>query len=351
MSRPPFPRTLGLLALALVALLYGLVPGLSPEETRLVGRIRGAQRALWAHQRALGLPQSEEEDPNRTGFVGVEWSPLTTTLGELPAKRTAANPLFGVRCLRWFRELGLQRGDRIAVFSSSSFPGLLYAVLAAAESAGLEPTLVVSLGSSTWGANRPELPWPSMARFLRREGYLRTSATAYTLGGDQETGGGIPEEGRRILERAAREDGTPLWTESGTPEARLEGMIRRKMDLVGSVRPRLVVNVGGSHANLGDRGTVLALSPGLLDPSLGPKAGDGVIGRSLRLGIPVLHLLELRGLCARTGIPYDGPFRGTLGGRPWAAVLGLALFGGALVRARRFSLAPDREVEGRIGGN
>ena len=336
MSVPSFPRRLVLLAVALLGVLYAFAPGLAPEEARLVQRIRAAQGALWAHQEALGLPLSRQDDPERTGFVGVEWSPLTTTLGELPAKRTAANPLFGVQCLRWFRQAGLVPGDRIVLFSSSSFPGLLFSALAAAESAGLEVTLVVSLGSSTWGANRPQFPWPAMGRFLRREGFLRTLPVAYTLGGDYETGGGLSEEGRVLLERVAREDGVPLWTASGTPEQRLRGMTDRKMALIESVHPKLVVSVGGSHANLGDREAVLALQPGLLAPSQGEQAGDGVIGRSLRRGLPVLHLLEMKTLCARTGIGYDAPFRRSLGASPWAAAAGLGLFAGVLASCRRF---------------
>lgn len=67
----------------------------------------------------------------------------------------------------------------------------------------------------------------------------------------------------------------PLWTASGTPEQRLRGMTDRKMALIESVHPKLVVSVGGSHANLGDREAVLALKPGLLAPSGGAGGGRG----------------------------------------------------------------------------
>ncbi|OQX85874.1 hypothetical protein B6D60_07145, partial [candidate division KSB1 bacterium 4484_87] len=68
-------------------------------------------------------------DPNRTNLVGREYSPITTTLGDLIAKRTATNPDFAALLVRWFHELNLSPGDVIAVGSSGSFPSLTLATL------------------------------------------------------------------------------------------------------------------------------------------------------------------------------------------------------------------------------
>ncbi len=203
------------------------------------------------------------------------------------------------------------------MLASSSFPGLLYAVLAAAEERGLEVALGVSLGASTWGANRPELPWPLLAAVLRGGGFLRTRPLLYTLGGDNENGGGMADEARALLTAAAVEDGlAPL------PNKTLEEAIAAKMHLVRDAR--LVVSVGGSEGNLGESPDVLRLPPGLLLPRSG--GGNGVIGLALEKGYPVLHLLNLRTLADACGIAWDVR-RPVFSGRGnLAAALGLGLF-------------------------
>lgn len=189
-----------------------------------MGRIRGAQGALWAHQRAWAAPVGGGgSEPHGASWGGVE---SLTTLGSFRRSAPPRTPLFGVRCLRWFRSWAAA-GDRIAVFSSSSFPGLLYAVLAAAESAGLElhpgglPGLL-HLGGQPAGAAlalHGPVPAPGGAPAHLRDG-LHTLGIRRPAEGSRRRGGGS-------WERAAREDGTPCGTQLGPPEARLEGMIRR----------------------------------------------------------------------------------------------------------------------------
>lgn len=324
-----------LLTVALCALWAAQRAPLAPKESRLYRKVAAAQAFLWEASMQDGLSMDIEADPDRSGFIGIEWSPTTTTLGSLEAKRCATDPLWAVRVLRWFDALDLREGDRIAVLASSSFPGLLYAVLAAAEERGLHVSLAVSLGSSTWGANRPEAPWPVLAGMLRRGGFLETRPAFYTLGGENENGSGMPEEARTLLARAAREDGTELFGNTT-----LEQVVDRKMHLVlrDSVGPaKLVVSIGGSEGNLGRDPAVLRLAPGMIFPEEGPRAGDGAIGMALRAGYPVLHLLNLRGLADREGIAWNGRHpefasRGSVA----ASFLGLALFAVVLATHRRW---------------
>ncbi len=296
-----------LIALTFVLLLLWAFQGtrsLSPEETALCRRVRAAQDYLWAELRKRGVEYEPESDIGKTGFIGVEWSSITTSLGSLESKRSSCDPLWGAQALRWFDRLGLKTGDRIVVLSSSSFPGMLFAILAAAETRGLDVDLAVSLGASTWGANRLDAPWPVLAKILRSGGFLATKPLFYTLGGgNAENGGGMFPDGIAALEDAARKDDVTLYS---APE--LSEVIARKMALIdASDRPRakLVVNIGGSLANLGTDESVITLPPGLLFPEDRPKAGDGVIARALQQGYPVLHLLNLHLLADRVGIAYD----------------------------------------------
>jgi poly-gamma-glutamate system protein len=325
-----------LLAAALAGIWYLAAPtAMSPEEQALWAKTRAAQLHLAQWRKDNGTAAAPASDPWDCGLIGIEWSDITTSLGDLAAKRSACNPAWAVQFSRWFRDLGLAPGDPIAIYASGSFPGLLLNALVAAEAARLDPLLIVSLGASTWGANHPGAPWPVLAAELRRGGFLRTRADYYTLGGGGETGGDMPPEGQALLRRAAGEAGVELLEADD-----LAGMIARKTQLLQRHRARLLISIGGSQANLGDAEAILKLAPGLVSPASAGKAGNGVIGAALRADIPVLHLLYIRGLARQAGIPYDAPPRraAPLRVNPWWAVAGLALFFGVLWRHRRWRL-------------
>jgi poly-gamma-glutamate system protein len=318
------PGRLVLLALMLLGLFFLSGRGaLSTEETRLYDRIRAAQDLLWKAMEQKGQTDPAH-DTDKTGFIGLEWSETSTTLGKLEAKRNAGDPLWSAQCLRWFDRLGLKAGDRIVVLSSASFPGLLYSVLAAAESRGLHVDLVVSLGASAWGANRPEAPWPVMARILREGGFLETQPLFYTLGGNNEKATDMPAEGVDALTKAAQRDGVELFR-----PARLADIIARKLellDLPGQPKARLLVNIGGSEANLGTDETVVSLKNGLLTQADAAAAGNGIIAMALKQDFPVLHLLNLRGLAEQVGIAFGTRHPRFRDFSPLSALVGLAFF-------------------------
>ena len=313
----------------------GKITALSQEEERVWNKIRAGQHSLWEEQLRRGIVLSKEEDKLQTGFIGVEWSPLTTTLGDLEAKRTSANPMWGVECLRWFDTLHLKAGDRIAISSSSSFPALLFSVLVAAELRGLEVLLSVSLGSSTWGANRPDFPWPLMAEQLRASGFIKTKTSFYTLGGSGERGADFTPELIGELRRLVKKEGAPLLEPKNIKSAILEKSVK-----VNDFKPILVINIGGSHANMGDDPIVLELPQGLLLPT--PQniknGGDGVIQKVLQNGTPVLHLLNMRALALESGIPWDADqfVKMRAGSSVWLSILGLLLFAAVLIRHKRW---------------
>ena len=328
---------LALLALVLSLLWFGVggITMLSEEEERVWDTIRTGQHSLWNEQLRRGIELSAEEDKMKTGFIGVEWSPLTTTLGDLEAKRTAANPMWGIQCLRWFDALHLKAGDRIAITSSSSFPALLFSALVAAEARGLDVLLSVSLGSSTWGGNRADFSWPLMAEHLRSSGFIKTKTAFYTLGGSGERGGDFTPELIDALRDLVKKEGAPLLEPTDIKKA-----IHEKSVKVNGFKPLLVVNIGGSHANMGDDPHILQLSQGLLLPT--PQniqnGGDGVIGKTLQSGTPVLHLLNIKALALEAGIPWDADQFSKIraGSRLWPSFLGLLIFFVVLIRYKRW---------------
>lgn len=331
-----------LLLAAVVAVLWylGGEAGLNPDENRLWERVRAAQIHMSLWRQVNGTAAAPESDPWQCGLIGLEWSPITTTLGDLAAKRTACNPAWAVQFSRWFRELGLQPGDRIAIFSSGSFPGLLLNAIAASEAMQLEPLLIVSLGASTWGANHPDIPWPVMAAELRSGGFIQKRADFYTLGGGAELGHGLSPEGQALLRAAAAESGVPLLSAGD-----LRQMIALKMDLLEKFKPGLLVNIGGSQANLGDAEEVLRLTPGLVPAGEAETAGNGVVGLAMRDDIRVIHMLNVHGIASRYGIPYDAAPRKSAprsGSLAWPAA-GLVFFFAVLLTHRRWRLEPAEE--------
>jgi len=330
-----------LLAAVLAALWhFAGAAGLNPDEDRLWDRVRAAQLHMTQWRQDRGAVTAPESDPWQCGLIGVEWSAITTTLGDLAAKRTACNPAWAVQFSRWFRELELQPGDRIAIYSSGSFPGLLLNAIAAAEAMQLEPLLIVSLGASTWGANDPDMPWPVMAAELRSGGFIHERADFYTLGGGDELGHGLSPEGQALLREAAAGSGVELLTARD-----LQEMIALKTDLLETFEPGLLINIGGSQANLGDAEEVLRLQPGRVPAGDADAAGNGVVGRAMRDGIPVIHMLNIRDIANRCGIPYDASPRKSAprgGSLLWPAA-GLVLFFVVLFTHRRWRIEPGEE--------
>ena len=340
-----YNRRLLFLALLLSLLWFGGGASLlfDSEARGVRSRVRAGQSFLWQEQLKRGVALSEDDDKLKTGFIGTEWSPLTTTLGDIRAKRTACNPMWAVQFLRWFDTVGLKKGDRVVIYSSASFPGLLYSALVAAETRGLNVMLGVSLGASTWGANRTEFPWPLMASSLRRAGYIKSKTAFYTLGGAGEMGRDMPEQARALFRELAEKEGVTVL------EARsISEMIRQKTDIMLKAKPALFISIGGSNANIGEDESILDLPPGLLLPGKADitRVGDGVIGGAVRSNIPVLHLLNISGLASECGIPYDSDdFTDISMGSGLAfrffSLMGISLFAFVLFTHRRWEWKDD----------
>ena len=332
-----------ILAVIMLVLWYlGSSSTMTADEQLLWEKVRSAQRHLYQWKPRAGNKadrQSDRQaDPWECGLIGVEWSGITTTLGDLRAKRTACNPAWAVQFKRWFEQQGLKAGDRIAIYSSSSFPGLLLSAIAASEAMQLEPLLVVSLGASTWGANQPDYPWPVLAGELRRSGFIKTRADFYTLGGGGEMGQDLSVEGETLLRGSALQSGVELLTADA-----LADMVALKYRLLKNHRPKLLVSIGGSHANLGDNYDVLHLPTGPVPAKDANFSGNGVIGFAMRDNIPVIHMLNIKYLAKMTGIPYDSPPIRIAPSRSHTRFsgIGLVLFFIVLFKHRRWKLEPQ----------
>lgn len=261
---------------------------------------------LRAERTRRGLTWDGAVDPNRTGLIGSAYTDLTTTLGVLPAKRTSTNPNMAGLVVELLVQAGTGRGDAIAVAFSGSFPALNLAVLAAARAMELRPVIISSVGASSYGANEPGWTWPDMERVLAERGIIRHRSTRIALGGIVDEQGGLDGTGFELGGAAVRRSGVPLLDEGG--RATLEHDVARRMELFRDGcggTPKAFVNVGGALTSLGGSERQVFPAGLIRQLELPPEPRRGVIARMIADGVPVVHLLDVRKLASRYGLPFD----------------------------------------------
>jgi poly-gamma-glutamate system protein len=254
---------------------------------------------------AAGVAVNPTVDLNRTGLIGVQSSPITTSLGSLEAKRTTTNPNFAGLLVLLLKRAGVRRGDVVAIGASSSFPALIIATLAAVQELGAKPAMICSLGASNWGANNPNFTGLEMLDCLFEKKIFGARPLALSLGGQNDDGSDMSGQGRALLARKIENSGLPFLQESD-----LAVNVRDRMDFyrkaAGPAGIKAFVNVGGGWADMGTDSSVLKLRPGLTSVAeIPPPEKRGVIQEMTLLKIPVIHLLYIKGLADRYGLPWD----------------------------------------------
>ena len=264
-----------------------------------------AMAALRECRTGRDLVLDSKSDPNRTGLIGLEFSPLTTTLGNLEAKRTTTNPNFAALVVFLLQEAGVEKGDTVAVGASSSFPALIVATLSDAKAMDLNVLMICSLGASQWGANISEFHWLDMLDCLRESGVHDSQPIALSLGGEEDTGKDMNPEGRIFLSEEIVQTGIPFIHE---PDLKVNVQTRMRLyeRNAGESEIKSFINIGGSWANIGTDPEILELKPGLTKIShLPPVDRRGVLFEMASRSIPVIHLLFVKGLAETYGLPWD----------------------------------------------
>ncbi len=236
-------------------------------------------------------------------LLGPEYSPLTTTLGSLEAKRLSLDPFFASLLVRMIRESGADTGRPVGVALSGSFPGLGISVLAALDELGQRGVLVSSLGASMYGANREDLTWADMEHILGDQADVPFRSVFVTRGGEEDAGVGMAMEGIDAIEKSVRRTGRSLVVPSSLQEA-----IAIRHDVFRRESIGLLINIGGNQAMLGGCAHASSLPTGLWSDQVTCEHEDrGVMVRVNEEGIPVIHLLNLRGLSERYGLQAVPP--------------------------------------------
>lgn len=303
------------------------------DSNRMLDAAQRMERGLLAirdEKIRLGIPINQEEDRHMSGVIGVASSPITTTLGPLAAKRSSAIPDMAALCARLLIEAGLQPGDRVGAVLSGSFPGLNLALLNACDALNLKCVYTVSLGSSTYGANQPVLTAPEMLLLLYKKGLISSPPALITPGGQEDSGKNMlgwafPEEARDILALYERMDIT-------RPKDYEEAVALRKSAFG---RIDCFVSVGGHDTALGLVDGTLWTARGLMkSPTAFSGEKESLCAYYLNQSVPVISLLNLKGLFQDYGLLYDPPVLPENGQSPvyfqvhrprWPAILALSL--------------------------
>jgi poly-gamma-glutamate system protein len=263
---------LALLAAASRPSLADLVPpDIAAAARDAEARMRRGAELIQEARRAEGIASEAPDGGVLSSLIGAEMTPITTTMGNLEAKRVATSTQWARALTLRLYQAGLRRDDVVAAGFSGSFPGLNLALTSACQSLDVRLLAVSSVTASSWGANQPGFTWPEIEMRLVKAGVIRQATIAITVGGagdralDLDAGGRL--EAGAIARTVAARLSVPVLTPRGFDEAvaaRLDAY-RRAAD---GRRICLYANVGGTETSLGRSPAVLHLRNGFL-PEIG----------------------------------------------------------------------------------
>lgn len=206
---------------------------------------------LRAEQIRQEIPFDPINDPYQSGLVGVSRSTITTDRGLLSEKQAAVNPNLAAIFIEEFNRENLKPGDPIAIGITGSNPAVNLALYAAIKTMKLQPSVIVSLSSAAYGANREEYTWLDIEAVLKRKGMIDFTCSYASLGGKEDLGIGLSDDGITALLDAMNRNGIPLLSGSSLEENVLARESAYASLLPEGKRYKLFVNIGRGLANVG----------------------------------------------------------------------------------------------------
>jgi poly-gamma-glutamate system protein len=242
---------------------------------------------------SLYIPIDRINDPNETGLIGIQYSPITTERGDLNIKLTTTNPNFAALAVKLIKKASIRKGDTVAVALTGSYPALNIALLSALEILGAEPVIITSAGSSMWGANNPQFTYLDMEMLLYQNELINKHTIAASFGGEDDMGRGLSPEGREYLEASIRKNEIILLENSNLEEA-----IENRIDIYSRYKNiKLFINAG-EHTT-----SWIGLDPGYgFIPGGRIKQGKGIIAYFSKKGIPVVNFENITQLAVDNGL-------------------------------------------------
>ncbi|HES58825.1 MAG: poly-gamma-glutamate system protein [Calditrichaceae bacterium] len=275
-----------------------------PDQKQMIAAARQVQLCQAEIRKvcdSLSIEVSQMQDPLQTGLIGLEFSPITTTLGNIESKQVSTNPDFAALFIRWFDQLELRKGDDVVIHASASFPALIISAICAAETYRLKPIILSSAGASSFGANRPELTWWDMESILFTKGLINHRTCFATPGGQNDNGSSLWDGGLKICVSAAERNGLNLIV----PADYFQSVNMKWKFIQDNIQPALFINIGGNQSGMGNYPSNLSIPVGFIETRLSTDSTAGLIQKFNNQNIPVIHLLQIRDIAAENGLGSD----------------------------------------------
>ena len=276
------------------------------EEKKLASEIMElGLKVLKKEVKARDITIFDDIDPNYTGLIFKDDTPIRTSPGDLESKQTVLKPNFAALVVGQFLDAGLVAGDTVAVGMTGSMPGANIAVLSACKAMDLYPVSIVSVGSSTWGATDPNFTWLDMETVLVKEGVFNQKSIAASMGGKgdclRRNGKRGGKEGRQLVKRAANRNGIPiidyvLPIEDKNVSKSINNRIKIYTDEQNTLQNySAFINVGGGVTNIGVSGKKKISKAGFLSPEmvLEMNPRNSIIRKFAKLGVPAVHISHI----------------------------------------------------------
>ena len=254
MFRPQIQKTSTLFLIAIFNLLMVYLAVESETKIKRLGyhhKVIAAQKMNDCIKEINKHVETSKFDIYGTGLLGLKGSSITTIhdpdSSMRKSKLLTTHPNFAALIIELFYESGIGDGDTIAVSMTGSFPGANIALISACEAMNIKPVIISSAGSSSWGANREDFPWPSIENLLYYKKLINNKSIAYSIGGDNDNGDNLPDNGIEILESIIPNKSIFI------NEFTLSDNINKRFDIFkkGSSNYSMYVNIGGGASSLG----------------------------------------------------------------------------------------------------
>jgi poly-gamma-glutamate system protein len=268
------------------------------EEKLKAGQIfQEAMKKVKQERERLAIPIDIINDPNETGIIGAQYTPITFQRSDLSASLTSTNPNFVAILVELLKKLKLKEGDEIAVGLDGSYPAANLALYSAMRTLGIKPVIISSVSSSMWGANIPNFTWLDIEYFLYQEKLFPFKSAAATPGGEDELGRGFSPAARTQLDSDMLRTETQLLMSEN-----LDANIKKRVEYYQSKgRIKAFINIGKSIANLGENR--VSFSTGLIRRTPKNIEVSSVIKLMLEHKIPVININDINKLATRYGLP------------------------------------------------
>lgn len=290
-------------ALSIAACLFFSVYEEKPlyaEAVNAAERMQDCMDAVKAEKTARGI-EIPPEDLLQTGLIGEDFNFITTTLGDIEAKRTTCSTDMAAMMVFMLDEAGLKAGDVLGCNFSGSFPALNIAVLCACEALDIKPVYICSCGASTWGANNPGLSFPEMAALLYEAGLVSRPPALITPGGGDDVAGGIDSDTFAGVWERVLKLGYPTMQEKD-----FEKNVQLRRQLFDAAGIDCFLAGGGNITSLGENMVTDLLGQGIIREKINRvNSGSGLLELYLYERTSCILLLNIRKLAAEYSVPFD----------------------------------------------